>query len=91
MNKKKPVDRPPGIPPELALQLLQDIADGVKRLESQQPNVPLRCLEVVFHVHPNDQGWRTSPGKALDYLVNDVYYFEDFDIRLATSCQVRTM
>ena len=69
------------------IELLQGLADGLKEIS---PDAKHGTTEAVFFDEDGDEVLCTSPGLALDYLVNDVHRDGETDWKLAVRVEVRT-
>jgi hypothetical protein len=69
-------------------ELLQNIADGLR--SNDLGLVALDCIEVVFYEGDTQVG-TFSLAEALDTLVNDIYYNEEYNWAEADRAEVRSM
>lgn len=75
---------------KLRWKLLQDLASDLARLEKNCTHAELACIEVQFK-RSKKTILATGLSQAVDYLVNDVYIFEDADLRQAKQIEVTTI
>ena len=68
--------------------LLQDIADGLSKLE-EGSRADLNCIEVVF-LEDGVERFKGSLSTAIDYIVNDIYFDDQDDWSASNEAIVRT-
>lgn len=76
------------------ITLLQDIADGMKKLEKEARTVDVNYLNVQFFTGKKRKKCvmrGCSVSQAIDWIINDVYYDENSDWSEATSATVEIL
>jgi len=69
--------------------LLSELIDQMQ--ENKRPHSDLDCLNVRFITQHGELVGEMDLPKALDCLFNNVYYFEDFDLRQAVAVELTTI